>query len=134
MNIETDVTFDGAEAALGAAEWAAIQTVHFADSTALRWWCETNAIADQNVSNTHSHATCLDHDRIMAALLRGMILKSTLKLGTKATRVPDLLPSASREHHHASHACSISLDEWRANRKLRQCGLRGCPEVGLWEV
>ena len=37
MNIETDVTFDGAEAALGAAEWAAMQTVHFADSTALRW-------------------------------------------------------------------------------------------------
>jgi len=112
MNIETDVTPDAAEAALGAAEWAAMQTVHFADSTALRWWWETNAIADQNVSNRHSHATCFEHDRIMAALLRGMILKSTLKLGTKATRVPDLLTNASRVHYHASHACSISLDLW----------------------
>jgi hypothetical protein len=37
VNIEMDATFDGGEAALGVAEWAAMQTVHFADSTALRW-------------------------------------------------------------------------------------------------
>jgi methyl coenzyme M reductase gamma subunit len=69
MNIETDVTLDRVEVVFGADECAATQTVHFADSVAFRWLCETNAIADQNVSNIHSHATGLDHDRIMAALL-----------------------------------------------------------------
>jgi hypothetical protein len=68
VNIEKDVVFDRIEGASGAAEWAATQTVHFADSVALRWLCEANAIADQNVSNIHSHATSFDLDRIMAAL------------------------------------------------------------------
>jgi methyl coenzyme M reductase gamma subunit len=68
VNIEKDVIFDRVEAALGAAEWAAIQTVHLADSLAFRWLCETNAIADQNARNIHSHAIRFDHDRIMDAL------------------------------------------------------------------
>jgi hypothetical protein len=112
MNIETDVTLDRVEVVFGADECAATQTVHFADSVAFRWLCETNAIADQNVSNIHSHATGLDHDRIMAALLRGMILKSTPKLGTKATRVPD---SLTRKTSAALYAL------WRNENHARTC-------------
>jgi hypothetical protein len=54
------------EWALGEAEWAATQTVHFADSVAFECWCAANAIADQNVSNRHTNAILFEIDRITA--------------------------------------------------------------------
>src|ERR1700740_1555346 len=60
----TKVVGRGVEAALGEAEWAATQTVHFADSVALECWCAANAIADHNVSNTHRHAIRFEIDRM----------------------------------------------------------------------
>ena len=49
--------------ALGEAELAAIQTVHFAASVALEWWCAANATADQSVISRHNHAMCFEIDR-----------------------------------------------------------------------
>jgi hypothetical protein len=52
------------ELVLGEAEWAATQTVHFADSVAFECWCAANAIADQNVNNAHRHAIRFEIDRM----------------------------------------------------------------------
>ena len=48
----------------GAAEWAVTQTVHFAASLALEWWCATNATAENKVSSRHRNAICFENDRI----------------------------------------------------------------------
>jgi hypothetical protein len=40
------------------------QTVHFAASFALEWWCATNATAEHKVSRRHSSATRFENDRI----------------------------------------------------------------------
>jgi hypothetical protein len=56
-------------AAVGAAECAATQTVHFAASFALEWWCATNATAEQNVSSRHSSAIFFENDRIKISSL-----------------------------------------------------------------
>lgn len=53
----------GVEMTWGEAEWAATQTLHFADSIALEWWCAAKASADQNVSTRHSNAMLFDVDR-----------------------------------------------------------------------
>jgi hypothetical protein len=44
------------EVARGEAECAAAQTVHFAASFALEWWCVTIATAEHKVSTRHSNA------------------------------------------------------------------------------
>jgi hypothetical protein len=49
----------------GDAEWAATQTVHFAASLALEWWCAAKANADHRVSNKHSHAMRFEICRIL---------------------------------------------------------------------
>ena len=66
MDTETNSTLGKVIVVLGEAEWAAIQTVHVAESVAFECWCAANAIADQKVSNTHRHAIRFDIDRITA--------------------------------------------------------------------
>src|ERR1700730_2545018 len=62
VDTRTSVVFGRAEVAVGEAEWAVTQTVHFNAPVALEWWCETNANADPNVSTRHSHATAFEID------------------------------------------------------------------------
>jgi len=50
--------------ALGEAECAAAQTVHFTVSFALEWWCATNATAEVNVSSRQRSATRFENNRI----------------------------------------------------------------------
>ena len=52
---------------LGEAEWAAMQTVHVAESAEAECWCAANAIADQKVSNKHKHAILFDIGRMTAS-------------------------------------------------------------------
>jgi hypothetical protein len=59
-----NVLFGSVEVVFGDDECAATQTVHFNASAVLEWWCETNAPADQNVSNTQKSAICFEIDRI----------------------------------------------------------------------
>jgi hypothetical protein len=66
VETETNVNFGKLAVALGDAEWAATQTVHFVDSVAFECWCAANAIADQKISNTHRHATRFEIDRMTA--------------------------------------------------------------------
>jgi hypothetical protein len=66
VETETNTTLGKVVAACGEAEWAAIQTVHVADSVVFECWCVANAIADQKVSTTHRHAIRLDIDRMTA--------------------------------------------------------------------
>ena len=53
----TNVTRVSMAGALGAADWTAAQTEHFADSIALEGPRAADAVADQKVSKTHSNAT-----------------------------------------------------------------------------
>lgn len=69
MAITTNVACAILHVTLGEADWAATQTVHFAASVALECWCVINAIADQNVSNTHTNAILFEIDRITATRL-----------------------------------------------------------------
>ena len=57
---ETNVTFGSVAVVFGEAEWAAMQTVHVAESAEAECWCAANAIADQKVSNKHKHAILFD--------------------------------------------------------------------------
>jgi len=66
VDTETNITLGKFVAACGDAEWAAIQTVHVADSIAFECWCAANAIADQRVSNRQRHAIRFDIDRMKA--------------------------------------------------------------------
>ena len=66
VETETNSTLGKLIVVGGEAEWAAIQTVHVADSVALECWCVANAIADQRVSNTHIHAIRFVIDRMTA--------------------------------------------------------------------
>jgi hypothetical protein len=43
------------------------QTVHFAASLALEWWCATTATAETNVSSRHRNAIRFENDRITIA-------------------------------------------------------------------
>ena len=63
VDTRTSVLFGRAEVAIGEAEWAVTQTVHFNASVALEWWCETNTNADPNVSSRHNHAIVFEIDR-----------------------------------------------------------------------
>lgn len=70
---------------LGDAEWAATQTLHLADSTALACWCRTAAIADQNVSKSNKHAIRLDIERKAATPRIDVLIytkTSTIKANT----------------------------------------------------
>jgi hypothetical protein len=80
-----NITFGKVVAVLGEAEWAAIQTVHVAESAEVECWCAANAIADQKVSNTHKHAIFFDIDR-MSAIPRETFVESIPKRQTNATR------------------------------------------------
>src|SRR5215471_8255188 len=62
-NTGVNSTFCRFAVALGAAVWAATQTVHF-DSLLLEWWCAATATADQSVSRRQTTATHLTADRI----------------------------------------------------------------------
>ncbi len=66
VDTTTNLAGRGVELVWGEAEWAATQTVHFADSVAFECWCAANAIADQNVSNKHRHAIRFEIDRMTA--------------------------------------------------------------------
>jgi hypothetical protein len=66
VDTETNSTFGKVVWVLGEAEWAAIQTLHVADSVAFECWWAANAIADQNASNRHSKAMLLDIERTTA--------------------------------------------------------------------
>lgn len=79
------VAFSRVEVALGEAEWAAMQTVHFAASVALEWLWATNATADQRVSSRQKNATFFENNRISIALLK-TLLESTPKQEASATR------------------------------------------------
>ena len=63
MNTAMNVAGRGVEVTWGEAEWAATQTLHFAASVGLEWWCAAKASADQNVSTRHSNATLFNIDR-----------------------------------------------------------------------
>jgi hypothetical protein len=52
------------EVVLEEAECVAIQIVHFAASVAFEWRCTISAIAEQNISNKHRHATHFEIDRM----------------------------------------------------------------------
>jgi hypothetical protein len=60
----TNVAFGKLDVALGEAEWAAMQTLHFAASVALEWWCATKATADNNVSSRHINTIDFEIDRM----------------------------------------------------------------------
>jgi len=60
----TNVVGRGVGVVLGEAEWAAMQTVHVAESAEAECWCAANAIADQKVSNKHKHAILFDIGRM----------------------------------------------------------------------
>jgi hypothetical protein len=66
VDIETNNTLGKAVVILGDAEWAAIQTLHVADSVAFECSCVANAIADHNASNRHSKAMRFDIERTRA--------------------------------------------------------------------
>jgi len=83
----TKVVFGSTEVVLGEAEWAATQTVHFAASAALEWWCATNATADNNVSNRHIKAIDFEIDRMQANLQQ--LNESTPKQEADAIMMPD---------------------------------------------
>ena len=68
MHTETNVALGAMKMGLGEAEREATQTLQFAASAAFECWCDTNAIAVQNVSSRHSHATRFEIDLIMAVL------------------------------------------------------------------
>jgi hypothetical protein len=63
-----NVAFSRVEVSLGEAEWAAIQTVHFAASVALEWLWAANATVDQKVTSRQKTATFLENDRISILL------------------------------------------------------------------
>ena len=64
INTRTNVWLGSTAVACGEAECAATQTVHFAASFALEWWCVTSATAEHNVSTRHSNAIRFENDRI----------------------------------------------------------------------
>ena len=63
------------------------QTVHFAASFALEWWCVTIATAEHNVSSRHSNAIRFENDRI-TDYRKNRLLKSTPKTKVNATGIP----------------------------------------------
>jgi hypothetical protein len=63
-NTVKKVAFCGVESALGEAECAATQTVHFIASVAFEWWWATKATTDQKVSTTQKSATVFENDRM----------------------------------------------------------------------
>jgi len=65
------------EALVGDADCAATQTWHVLDSSWLECWCNANAIADQIVSNSESHAIRLMIDCMEAW---SPMLESTTKI------------------------------------------------------
>ena len=69
IDARTKVWLGKTAAAFGEAECAATQTVHFAASLALEWWCATNATAEQSVSSRHSSAIRFENDRITITAL-----------------------------------------------------------------
>ena len=68
LRTDTNATFGGEKMGFGEADREATQTVHFAASAAFECWCETSAIADQNVNSRHSHTIRFEIDLIMAVL------------------------------------------------------------------
>jgi hypothetical protein len=64
MDTWTRDSFSGTVVAVGDAEWAVMQTVHFTASVLLEWWCATMATADQQISSRHRHAIRFENDRI----------------------------------------------------------------------
>jgi hypothetical protein len=64
------VAFDKLEATTGEAECAATQTVHFAASSELEWWCVVSAYADHRVSNKHSQEMRLEIPLMEACLIK----------------------------------------------------------------
>ena len=64
IRTRTNVWLGKTEAACGDAECAATQTVHFAASFALEWWCVTVATAEHKVSSRHSNAIRFENDRM----------------------------------------------------------------------
>jgi hypothetical protein len=64
IRTRTKAWLGNTEAACGEAECAATQTVHFAASFALEWWCVTVATAVHKVSSRHSNAIRFENDRI----------------------------------------------------------------------
>jgi len=66
VDTATNSTLGKVVMVLGEAEWAAIQTVHFADSLAFECRCAANSIADQNASSRQSSAIFFDAKRTTA--------------------------------------------------------------------
>ena len=63
VDTTTNVACGSLGVALGEAEWAATQTVHFAASVAFECWCVADANADQKVSSMQNHAMRFELDR-----------------------------------------------------------------------
>jgi hypothetical protein len=66
-DVRTKVWLGRTEVACGEVECALAQTVHFAASLALEWWCATRATAENNVSSRHRNAIRFENDRITIA-------------------------------------------------------------------
>jgi len=77
------------EIALGEAECAVTQTVHFKASVALEWWWVTSATAEQKVSSKHSNAIFFEIDCITAA--PQVVLKIYTGKVTMTTRARNLI-------------------------------------------
>jgi hypothetical protein len=60
----TKVRLGKTEEVCGDAECAVTQTVHFAASVALEWWCVTNPTAEHKVSSRQNNAIRFENDRI----------------------------------------------------------------------
>jgi hypothetical protein len=58
---KTNVVFASRAVAFGAAECAATQTVHLAESVAPVWWCAARANADQKVSSMQNQPSCFEN-------------------------------------------------------------------------
>jgi len=106
-----NVRYGKVETALGEAECAVTQIVHFKASVAVEWWCATNAAAEKKVSSKHSNAIFLEIDCITAALLKD-ILKSTLE--EERIQPERLISCGCRPHRRFEYPGNLASREPRS--------------------
>jgi hypothetical protein len=90
------------EVALGVAECAAAQTVHFTASVVPEWWCETNATADQNVSNAQKNAIRFEIDRINRTRNKAIRLYTEITNERNQSTYPGNCHTSQRVEHRGN--------------------------------
>jgi hypothetical protein len=86
-----NVWLERVETALGEAEWAVTQTVHFNASVGLEWWCATRATAEKKVSSRHRSAIFFEIDCITVPTVE--LPKIYTGMGASTTGAPVRLRS-----------------------------------------